>query len=142
MPEIENEETQNAKMAKLAFDTYAIVEQEIEKIMDRKWMDPKSKLILLGGVMINIDGDAPDLFLPIKFAELTQNFRHGHKGHGRSHISVFGGKKPLSKAAKAQEEFLKKKAASFTTKHTAHDRRARRNAFRKKWCWFNGRYTC
>jgi len=71
MPEIENEETQNAKMAKLALDTYAIVEQEIEKIMDRKWMDPKSKLILLGGVMINIDGDAPDLFLPIKFAELS-----------------------------------------------------------------------
>jgi len=71
MPGIADQETQNAKMAKLAMDTYAIVEQEVRKIVDRKWMDPHSKLIVLGGVMINIDGDAPDLFLPIKFAELS-----------------------------------------------------------------------
>lgn len=53
-------------MAKLAHETYQIVEEYLEEIMDTKWMNSKSKLVLLGGIMINFDNQR-DAFLPIKF---------------------------------------------------------------------------
>lgn len=31
------------------------------------WQGPNSKLALLGGIMINCDGDKTDKFLPLKF---------------------------------------------------------------------------
>jgi len=44
-----------------------MVNEMLMEIIDRKWMAPKSKLVLLGGIMINVDGNAPDLFLPLNF---------------------------------------------------------------------------
>ena len=67
MPSIEENDSNNAKMAALAYQTYEIVEKQIATIIGRKWMDEKSKLVLLGGIMINIDGGAPDLFIPLNF---------------------------------------------------------------------------
>ncbi len=61
----------NAVMAALAFETYAMVEEMLNEIIDRQWMDPNSKLVLLGGIMINVDGEAPDLFLPLNFESHT-----------------------------------------------------------------------
>jgi len=30
-------------------------------------MSGKSKLVLLGGIMLNIDGEAADMFIPLRF---------------------------------------------------------------------------
>jgi histone acetyltransferase (RNA polymerase elongator complex component) len=60
-------------MAALAYQTYEIVEQQISTIIDLKWMDEDSKLILLGGIMINIDDDAPDLFIPLNFQSYSKD---------------------------------------------------------------------
>ena len=75
VPAISELADDNTKMMQLAMDTYAIVEKEMESILasaSNSWMSEKSNLVSLGGIMINIDGDAPDLFLPNKF----QNFKN------------------------------------------------------------------
>ena len=43
-----------------------IVTDYLEEIMDTAWMGPDSKLMLLGGIMINLD-EGPDLFEPKMF---------------------------------------------------------------------------
>ena len=58
-------------MATLAYETYAMVEEMLFKIIDRKWMSAESKLVLLGGIMINVDGEASDLFIPLNFEALV-----------------------------------------------------------------------
>lgn len=35
--------------------------------MNTKWMTEKSQLAILGGIMINCDGNKTDRFLPLKF---------------------------------------------------------------------------
>lgn len=62
----------NAIMAALAYETYAMVEEMLNDITDLKWMDTNSKLVLLGGIMINMDGDAPDLFIPLNFDSINK----------------------------------------------------------------------
>ena len=57
----------NERMTKLAYETYTLVEEMLFDIIDRKWMDTESKLVLLGGIMINVDGEASDLFIPLNF---------------------------------------------------------------------------
>jgi hypothetical protein len=59
---------QNERMAALAYETYAMVEKMLFDIIDRKWMSKDSKLVLLGGIMINIDGEAADMFIPLNFS--------------------------------------------------------------------------
>jgi hypothetical protein len=49
-------EDQNERMAALAYETYVMVEEMLFRIIDRKWMSKDSKLVLLGGIMINVDG--------------------------------------------------------------------------------------
>jgi hypothetical protein len=67
---------ENQKMALLAYETYTMVEEMLFDIVDRHWMSSESKLILLGGIMINMDGDAPDLFLPLNFESINGNGEH------------------------------------------------------------------
>ena len=50
----------------MARETYGIVEEYGEAIVDKNWMGEDSKLIFLGGIMINTEG-AYDLFYPIRF---------------------------------------------------------------------------
>jgi hypothetical protein len=57
----------DAVMAALAFETYNMVEEMLFETIDRQWMAAESKLVLLGGIMLNIDGDAPDMFIPLRF---------------------------------------------------------------------------
>jgi len=59
---------QNERMAALAYETYAMVEKMLFDIIDRKWMSEDSKLVLLGGIMINVDGEAADMFIPLNFS--------------------------------------------------------------------------
>ena len=63
----------NAVMAALAFETYAMVEQMLFEVIDRHWMSEESKLVLLGGIMLNVDGDAPDQFVPLRFESHDKN---------------------------------------------------------------------
>ena len=35
------------------------------------WMTEKSKLALIGGIMINIDGEGTDMFIPLSFEVVT-----------------------------------------------------------------------
>lgn len=39
----------------------------MEDIIHLNWQGPNSKLALLGGIMINCDGEKTDKFLPLKF---------------------------------------------------------------------------
>lgn len=61
----------NGKQAQLAYETYDIAMDMLEDIMDKKWMRDDSKLIILGGLMINVDGSDQDYFQPIKFEMRT-----------------------------------------------------------------------
>lgn len=57
----ENEQMQ------LAYEMYKIIETFLESILSTGWMGEKSQLALIGGIMINCDNDAADMFLPLKF---------------------------------------------------------------------------
>ena len=55
----------------LVYKMYAILEQFLEDIINQNWMTEKSHLAILGGIMINCDGNKTDRFLPIKFEVRT-----------------------------------------------------------------------
>jgi hypothetical protein len=44
----------------------------MEDIMNYSWMGPDSTLALIGGIMINCDGEGTDMFLPLSF-EIRSN---------------------------------------------------------------------
>lgn len=74
MPAIEEGENSNEKMAILAYETYKIVRNGIMSItQNNSWMGEKSKLILVGGIMINMDGKAHDLFIPLDFEAISKD---------------------------------------------------------------------
>ena len=60
------------EQAALVYKMYDILEKYIEDIIHLKWMSPKSKLAIFGGIMINCDNEGTDRFLPLKF-ELRAN---------------------------------------------------------------------
>jgi hypothetical protein len=43
-------------MSTLAYKMYEIIDTFLEEIIDMKWANPKGKLALFGGIMINCDG--------------------------------------------------------------------------------------
>jgi hypothetical protein len=51
----------------LVFAMYEIIEKFLNDIINDKWMSQKSKLCIIGGIMINCEGVSNDMFLPIKF---------------------------------------------------------------------------
>ena len=57
----------NEVMTALAYETYKIVNSQIDTIIDKAWMKAESKLVLIGGIMINVDGEAADMFIPLRF---------------------------------------------------------------------------
>ena len=65
MAAIQEKETDNEKMAALARETYKVVKQVLEDIIPEKhtWRT-KGNLVLLGGIMINVDGANNDMFAP------------------------------------------------------------------------------
>ena len=46
---------------------YEIIEKFLNDIINDNWMSLKSKLCIIGGIMINCEGLGNDMFLPIKF---------------------------------------------------------------------------
>ena len=60
-------------MSTLAYKMYEIIDTFMEEIIDMKWANPKGKLALFGGIMINCDGQRTDMFLPLKFEVVSKN---------------------------------------------------------------------
>ena len=58
--------------AAIVYKVYDIIKEYLEKILSYNWMGPDSKLALVGGIMINCDGDGTDMFLPMDF-EIRSN---------------------------------------------------------------------
>ena len=53
---------------------YDIIEEYLKNVVTKDWMkSPKSKLAIVGGIMINCDEDKSDRFLPLRFEVQTQN---------------------------------------------------------------------
>ena len=59
-------------MVALVYTMYEIMEKFVEDIIHLKWMTPKSKLVIIGGIMINADHEKSDRFLPLMFEIRTQ----------------------------------------------------------------------
>lgn len=60
-------------MVALVYTMYKIMEKFIEDIIHLKWMTPKSKLVIIGGIMINEDHEKSDRFLPLMFEIKNQD---------------------------------------------------------------------
>ena len=59
--------------AGIVYKMYDLVKEMIEQILHYNWMGTDSKLALLGGIMINCDGDGTDMFLPMSFEIRSNN---------------------------------------------------------------------
>jgi len=73
MQEILAIEDKNARSAMLASKTFEIAKKFLEDIVETSWMGENSKLVILGGIMINVDGPGQDLFQPIMFEKRTKD---------------------------------------------------------------------
>ena len=76
----------NARQTLLANKMHDIASQFLDEIVDLKWMGPNSKLVILSGLMINVDGASADVFEPLSFTiqgkdgkktDMTENFSQG-----------------------------------------------------------------
>jgi len=65
---------------------YDIAIDFLEKIIHLNWQGEGSKLVIVGGIMINCDWDGSDRFLPLKFItrNKTKEVDHFKKAFGRS----------------------------------------------------------
>ena len=52
---------------------YEVADEFLKGIVDMKWAGPSGKLAILGGIMINCDGDRTDMFLPLSFNVTFKN---------------------------------------------------------------------
>ena len=71
----------------LSYKMKDIIQEYLDNIIDLKWQGPNSKLALIGGIMINCEGDGTDMFLPLSFDIKTQTetyslFDETFKGKG------------------------------------------------------------
>ena len=63
-------------IATLTNKFYEIIDEYLEDVIDMKFGGPNSKIALIGGIMINCEGEGTDHFLPLKFdirSPLTYN---------------------------------------------------------------------
>ena len=60
-------------MAALAFKMYEILLEFLNGIINLNWQQKNSQLALVGGIMINCEGDKTDRFLPMMFELRTQD---------------------------------------------------------------------
>ena len=60
-------------MTELAYQMYELQRQFLEDIINLDWMGTNSKLALIGGIMINCDGEKTDKFLPLSFELRTKS---------------------------------------------------------------------
>jgi len=60
-------------MTKLPYELYRISLNSLDQIISYDWMGDNSKIALLGGIIINCEGDGNDRFLPLKFEIQSKN---------------------------------------------------------------------
>lgn len=70
---------ENARQAELAKQTYEIAQVFLDKVVNTEFGDKNGKLIILGGVQVNMPRPMPDYFMPMKF-EIRQ--------HGKPTIDI------------------------------------------------------
>ena len=58
---------ENARQAQLAIQTYEIANEFLNKVVNTDFGTSNSKLIILGGVQINMPVPMPDYFMPIRY---------------------------------------------------------------------------
>ena len=58
-------------MAVLAYKMFEVCQKYLDDIVNLGFCGPDSKLALIGGIMINCDGQKTDCFLPLKFEVRT-----------------------------------------------------------------------
>lgn len=51
----------------IVYKMYDVIKSYLDDIINFNWMGPDSKLALIGGIMINCDGEGTDMFLPLHF---------------------------------------------------------------------------
>jgi hypothetical protein len=72
-PEVQNISTSKNEMAALAYSMYKIHREYLDSILHYKWMNPSSKLAIIGGIQINVNGEQNDQFLPLSFEVRSNN---------------------------------------------------------------------
>ena len=73
-PEVQNIENSQNKMTALSNEIYRISKDLLEDIMNSKKIKYDTKIVILGGIIINCEKDGTDMFLP-KFFELRTGFK-------------------------------------------------------------------
>ena len=68
--EISAAENTNATLVLTMFD---ILRQFLDDVVNMNFGGPNSQLVLLGGIMINCDGEGTDMFLPLSFERRTKD---------------------------------------------------------------------
>ena len=66
LAEISTSENMNVS---LVYKVFQLIQEFLEGIYNTNWMTSKSKLAIIGGIVINVEGS--DLFLPLKFEVRT-----------------------------------------------------------------------
>jgi len=73
LPHIKEIKSSKNEMAALSYKMYDIILQFLNGVVNLNWQGPNSKLAMVGGIMINCEGDKTDRFLPLMFETRTQN---------------------------------------------------------------------
>ena len=72
IPKVAEIKSAENEQVELANQMYLIQEKSIADILNFKWMDKKSQLVLIGGISVNFEGDTPNRFLPLMFSIKTK----------------------------------------------------------------------
>jgi hypothetical protein len=92
VPHVDAIKSSDNEMATLAYKMFEIQQEFLEQILNSKWMGKNSKLTLIGGIQINMDGEFTDKFLPLTFEVRNKD------GQSRDYYQeVFKTESPLNK---------------------------------------------
>tara|TARA_B110000285_G_C14928459_1_gene516193 strand:+ start:624 stop:905 length:282 start_codon:yes stop_codon:yes gene_type:complete len=72
-PHVDEISKSQNEMAALSYKMYDLILEFLNSIIHLNWQGPNSKLAIVGGIMINCEGDKTDMFLPLMFETKTQN---------------------------------------------------------------------
>ena len=72
-PHVDEISKSQNEMAALSYKMYDLILEFLNSIVNLNWQGPNSKLAIVGGIMINCEGDKTDMFLPLMFETKTQN---------------------------------------------------------------------
>jgi len=73
LPHVEEIQKGEEWSVTLIYKMYEVIDKFLGDITHMNFGGPNSKLALIGGIMINCDGDGTDQFLPLKFVIKDKN---------------------------------------------------------------------